>query len=101
MLRDYYARSLPSISHTLPRSKLQHSAWLRCSTLLHSKPRLILLFAGRDPVIMRRLGESEDKAITLNLGLNYHLDSYLDEDSRRFAAEFPQVFQVRSVQFTL
>lgn len=44
---------------------------------------------------MRRLGESEEDAVQLNLGLNYHLDSYLDEDSKRFAEEFPQVFQVR------
>jgi hypothetical protein len=101
MLREYYTRNLPSITHTLPRSGLQHSAWLRCCTLLYSKPRLVLLFAGRDPVILRRLGDAEDDAITLNLGLNYHLDSYLDEDSRRFAAEFPQVFQVGTAQFTL
>uniref|UniRef100_A0A383V5G0 Uncharacterized protein n=1 Tax=Tetradesmus obliquus TaxID=3088 RepID=A0A383V5G0_TETOB len=93
MLRDFYTRGLPSITHSLPRSGLQHSAWLRCCCLLHSKPRLVLLLAGRDPVVLRRLGESEDDVITLNLGLNYHLDSYLDEDSRRFAAEFPQVFQ--------
>jgi hypothetical protein len=101
MLREYYTRNLPSITHTLPRSGLQQSAWLRCCTLLYSKPRLVLLFAGRDPVILRRLGDAEEDAITLNLGLNYHLDSYLDEDSRRFAAEFPQVFQVGTVQCTL
>jgi hypothetical protein len=101
MLREYYTRSLPSITHTLPRSGLQHSAWLRCCTLLHAKPRLVLLFAGRDPVILRRLGDAEEDAITLNLGLNYHLDSYLDEDSKRFATEFPQVFQVRNVHLTV
>lgn len=44
---------------------------------------------------MRRLGEPEGSAVKLKLGLNYHLDSYLDEDSKRFAAEFPQIFQVR------
>ena len=49
---------------------------------------------GRDPVIVRRLGQHEDETVVLNLGLNYHLDSYLDEDSKRFAAEFPQCFQV-------
>ena len=52
---------------------------------------------GRDPVIIRRLGEPESQSVVVNLGLNYHLDSYLDEDQQRFAAEFPQCFQVCSV----
>jgi hypothetical protein len=50
---------------------------------------------GKDPVIVRRLGQQEDESAVINLGLNYHLDSYLDEDMQRFAVEFPQCFQVR------
>jgi hypothetical protein len=69
-------------------------AWLRSCTLLYSKPRMVLVMGGKDPVIVRRLGQHEDEAVVTNLGLNYHLDSYLDEDSKRFAAEFPQCFQV-------
>ena len=49
---------------------------------------------GRDPVIIRRLGQAEQDAVVVNLGVNYHLDSYLDEDMKRFAVEFPQCFQV-------
>lgn len=50
---------------------------------------------GCDPVIVRRLGQPEQEAVVVNhLGINYHLDSYLDEDMQRFAVEFPQCFQV-------
>jgi len=69
-------------------------AWLRSCTLLYTKPRLVLVMGGRDPVIVRRLGQPEDESVVVNLGLNYHLDSYLDEDMKRFAVEFPQCFQV-------
>lgn len=70
------------------------TAWLRSCTLLYTKPRLVLVMGGRDPVIIRRLGQPEDESVVVNLGLNYHLDSYLDEDMKRFAVEFPQCFQV-------
>lgn len=96
LLKDSYTQRLTTdlLNHTLHRSGLVQSAWLRCCTLLYSKPRLILVFAGRDPIVVRRLGEPEDSAVRSNLGLNYHLDSYLDEDNKRFAEEFPQIFQV-------
>lgn len=62
--------------------------------LLHSKPQLVLAIGGKDPIIVRRLGEPEDATVHIHLGMNYHLDSYLDEDDKRFAIEFPQIFQV-------
>lgn len=94
--KERYTKRLTTelLYHTHASSGLVQSAWLRCCTLIYSKPRLILVFGGRDPIVVRRLGESEDTAEHLNLGLNYHLDSYLDEDSKRFSEEFPQIFQV-------
>jgi hypothetical protein len=73
---------------------LLHAVWLRSCTLLYSKPRMVLVMGGCDPIITRRLGQPQDESVVINLGLNYHLDSYLDEDSKRFAEEFPQCFQV-------
>jgi hypothetical protein len=45
-------------------------------------------------VLVRRLGQPESSAVAYTLGLAYHLDDYLDDDAARFAAEFPQVYQV-------
>lgn len=66
--------------------------WCRCCALLYAKPRLVLVLAGRDPVVVRRLGQSDAAASHVTLGINYHLDSYLDDDENRFAAEFPDLY---------
>ncbi len=41
--------------------------------------------------MVRRLGQPEAAAQYIHLGINYHLDSYLDDDEARFSMEFPQV----------
>lgn len=73
---------------------LSQSVWMRCCALMYHKPRLVLVLAGKDPVIIRRLGQPESEATQLMLGINYHLDSWLDDDEKRFQAEFPQVFKL-------
>lgn len=78
---------------TLKRSALVESVWLRACCLLYRKPKLVLVLGGKDPVVVRRLGQPESSAKRVTLGINYHLDSYLDEDEQRFAEEFPNLFQ--------
>lgn len=85
----YYNKLL--VTHQ--RTGLTQSVWLSTCLLLHRKPRLILVLAGKDPIIVRRLGQRESEAVKFYLSINYHLDNYLDDDEKRFAFEFPQVFQ--------
>lgn len=91
LLRDKYTSHPPLLP--VKRTQLQQSVWLRTCTLLYRKPNLLLVLAGKDPVVVRKLGSPESSTQYITLGLNYHLDSCLDEDEKRFAFEFPQVFQ--------
>ena len=78
----------------IQRCTLKQSVWMRTCCLLYSKPQLVLLYSGKDPIVLRRLGQPEAASEIVNLGINYHLEDYLDDEEKRFVTEFPQVFQV-------